>query len=179
MNNKTRELAIIAVFPAMMAATAGLAIPFGALPAITLQTLFVYLAGLLLRPRAAGLSMFVYVLLGSIGLPIFSNFRGGLEILVSGSGGFLVGFIVIAIMIGYLKNVKIINNEYWDTILILFGVTTILYMIGAAYITFLTGTSYWLVLAGFYLYLPGDILKIIVALYVYMRIRSHVTYEPS
>jgi biotin transport system substrate-specific component len=179
MNNRTKELALIALFPAMMAATAGIAIPLGALPAITLQTLFVYMAGLLLRPRSAILSMFVYVLLGAIGLPIFSNFRGGLEVLVGNSGGFLFGFIVIAGLISIFKNVKIINKQIGTNLIVLFGATIILYLIGASYITFLSRSSIWLVLGVFYPYFIGDLIKIGIASYVHVRIRSHVTYEPS
>lgn len=163
----------------MMAATAGVSIPLGGLPPITLQTLFVYLAGLLLKPRHAMVSMFVYVLLGTIGLPIFSNFRGGLEVLVGGSGGFLIGFILIAGLIGFIKNIKIINNDFFHHIVVLILATVILYLIGAIYITFLTASSIWLVLGGFYLYFVGDLIKIIVATYVHLRIRSHVTYESS
>ena len=179
MNNRTKELALIALFPAMMAATAGIAVPLGGLPPITLQTLFVYLAGLLLSPREAMLSMFVYVLLGAIGLPIFSNFRGGLEVLVGGSGGFLIGFIPVAGLISFVKNVKIINKQLFMNVLVLSGATTILYLIGAAYITIISNTNYWLVLGGFYLYFIGDAIKILVASHVHVRIRSHVTYERS
>lgn len=179
MNSRTKELVIIAVFPAMMAATAGLAIPFGILPALTLQTLFVYLAGLLLRPKSAMLSMSVYVLLGAIGIPIFSYFRGGLEVLIGPSGGFLFGFIVTAGLISFLKFRNFLNSEILNLILILFVSTTILYLIGAIYITFVTNSNLWLVLGGFYVYLPGDSIKIAISLYVYMRIRSHVTYESS
>ena len=179
MTSKTRILIWIAVFPAMMAATAGIAIPFAGLPPITLQTLFVYLAGLLLNWKHAATAMFVYVLLGTIGLPIFSNYRGGLEVLVGSSGGFLIGFILVAGLIAFFKNVIIINKPFWDRTIILFGATTILYLIGASYIAVLYDMNYWLVLGGFYLYLPGDIVKIVVASYVHVRIRSHVTYESS
>jgi biotin transport system substrate-specific component len=179
MNSRTKELVIIAVFPAMMAATAGLAIPFGILPALTLQTLFVYLAGLLLKPRSAMLSMSIYVLLGAIGIPIFSNYRGGLEVLIGPSGGFLFGFILIAGLISLFKFRNFINKEIIQLSLILFAFTTVLYLIAAMYITFVTSSNLWLVLGGFYIYLPGDLIKIAIAIYVYMRIRSHITYEPS
>ena len=71
----TREMTLVAIFPAMMAVTAQFNIPMGSLPAISLQTLFVYLAGLTLGWRLAGMSMFVYVMLGVIGLPVFTYGR--------------------------------------------------------------------------------------------------------
>lgn len=179
MTSRVRELTLIALFPAMMAATAGIVIPLGGLPSITLQTMFVFLAGLILGPKKAALSMGVYVLLGAIGLPIFSGFRGGFGVLVSGSGGFIISFVFVSAFVGFMKNVKIINNEFINFFIILFGANLIIYMIGGAYISYLTSSSYPLVLAGFYLYLIGDILKILVVIYVYLRIRSHITYEHS
>ena len=111
MNNRIKELTTIALFPALMGATAGISIPLFNLPPITLQTFFVFMAGLTLGPRKGALSMIIYVLLGAIGLPIFSGFRGGLNVLAGFSGGFLIGFIFSAAFIGFMKSVKIINNE--------------------------------------------------------------------
>lgn len=177
--NTTRDITLIALFPALMAATAGVQIPLGSLPPITLQTLFVYMAGLILSPKKAALSMSIYILLGAMGLPIFSGFRGGIGVLLGGSGGFLIGFIFLAWFVAFTKNRNFINKDIWHTSTILVLGTTGLYMIGASYITFLTGANYWLVLGGFYLYIVGDITKIMAAIYVHVRIRSHVTYEYS
>ncbi|MEE4662217.1 MAG: biotin transporter BioY [Halieaceae bacterium] len=179
MNKTTKDITLVALFPALMAATAGVSIPLGNMPAITLQTLFVYLAGLLLTPRKAALSMSIYVLLGVMGLPVFSGFRGGFGVLLGGSGGFIIGFIFMAWAVAFMKNRNFLNNHFWYTTVVLIVATTGLYMIGASYITFLTGANYWLVLGGFYLYLVGDITKILTAIYVHVRIRSHVTYEYS
>ena len=174
-----REISLVAIFPALMAATAGIAIPMGVLPPITLQTMFVFLAALLIGPKLGSISMLIYVLMGAIGLPVFSNYRGGISVLVSGSGGFIIGFIVSALFIGILKNVKIINKYY----LYIFGIlvigNSIIYMSGASYIAFLTNTSLLTILAGFSLYFIGDFIKILAVMYVYSRIRHQITYEPS
>ena len=177
MNNRIKELTTIALFPALMGATAGISIPLFNLPPITLQTFFVFMAGLTLGPRKGALSMIIYVLLGAIGLPIFSGFRGGLNVLVGLSGGFLIGFIFSAAFIGYMKTVKIINNEVVGFSLILVIGTLIIYMFGAAYIAFITSSNLWLILANFVPYLVGDAIKIVAASYVYARIRNHITYE--
>ena len=88
-NNRTKEMIIIALFPALMAATAGIAIPLWTLPAVTLQTFFVFMSGLLLGPKKAGLSMVIYLLLGAIGLPVFSNYTGGIGIIYQKVAGSL------------------------------------------------------------------------------------------
>ena len=172
----TREMTLVAIFPAMMAVTAQFNIPMGSLPAISLQTLFVYLAGLTLGWRLAGMSMFVYVMLGVIGLPVFTYGRA-IEALGTGSGGFIIGFIISAMLIGYLKNVKFINNQYIKNFIVLIIGTIVIYVLGALYITYLTNTSFWLVLGSFYIYFIGDLIKIVAAIYVYKRIRPHLTYE--
>lgn len=179
MNKTTRELILIALFPALMGATAGIAIPLGSLPSITLQTIFVFLAGLLLKPTHAGLSMVIYLIIGAIGIPIFANYTGGIGIILGKSGGFLIGFVLAAILVGFMKNVKIINNDYLKLFLILFIVNILIYMIGASYMAVVTNTDAGLILKGLSLYLPGDILKIIIVIYVYVRIRPLLTYEAT
>ncbi|MBN2605231.1 MAG: biotin transporter BioY [Bacilli bacterium] len=172
-----KEISIVAVFPAMMAATAGISIPMGSLPPITLQTFFVFMAGLVLGPKLGSISVFVYILMGAIGLPVFSQFRGGFDVIMSGSGGFIIGFMFGAIVIGKMKNIKIINKKNHYLFLVLLLGNGVIYMFGAAYISFLLNVSIISVLATFSPYLLGDIIKILGALYVYFRIREYNTYE--
>ena len=80
-----KEISLVAIFPALMAATAGISIPLGGLPPISLQTIFVFLAALLLGPKLGTLSIIIYVIMGAIGLPVFSNYRGGISVLISAS----------------------------------------------------------------------------------------------
>ncbi len=174
---KTRDLTMIAMFPALMGATAGISIPLFNLPPITLQTFFVLLAGLVLGPKKAAISMMIYLIIGAIGIPVFSGYRGGLEVLTGFSGGFLGGFVVAAFFVGFMKTGNFINNEKVALIPILIVASLIIYMCGAAYIAFLTKGSFWLILGGFYLYFVGDLLKIVAVTYVYARIRSSITYE--
>ncbi len=177
MNNRTRDLLMIAMFPALMGATAGISIPLFNLPPITLQTFFVLLAGLVLGPKKGALSMVVYLLIGAIGIPVFAGYNGGLGIIMGQSGGFLVGFVFAAFFVGFMKNVKILNNNNLGNTPILLGGTLIIYMFGASYIRFLYGGSIPLYLVSFAPYYVGDIVKIIAVMYVYSRIRSHITYE--
>lgn len=174
-----KEMSLVALFPAMMAATAGIAIPIGGLPSITLQTVFVFMAALTLGPRLGSLSMIIYVFMGIIGLPVFANFRGGLDIITSGRGGFIIGFIFSAFFIGIMKNINFLNKKKWYILLILVVGNIIIYMSGASYIAYLTNTSILTVLATFTHYIIGDLIKILVVMYVYSRIRPHLTYEGS
>jgi len=179
MKLSVKEISLVAIFPALMAATAGVSIPLGNLPSISLQTIFVFLAALLLGPKLGSISMIIYLLMGAIGLPVFSNYRGGISVLISGSGGFIVGFIISAIFIGYMKNIKFLNKNYWYIFSVLVIGNMLIYMCGASYISFLTNTSLFSVLAVFTPYLIGDLVKIVVVMYVYSRIRHQITYAPS
>ncbi len=172
-----KEMSLVALFPAMMAATAGVSIPLGGLPAVSLQTIFVFMAGLMLGPRLGSLSMIVYLSMGIIGLPVFANFRGGLDIITSGSGGFIIGFIFSAYLVGFMKNINFLNKKIWYIFLILVLGNVVIYMFGATYISYLLNTGFLTTLATFSQYIIGDLLKILVVLYVYHRIRPHLTYE--
>lgn len=178
MTNRTKELTLIALFPALMGATAGISIPllFG-FPPVTLQTFFVLLAGLMLGPKKGALSMLIYLLMGAIGMPVFAGYTGGLGIILGRTGGFLIGFVLAAFFVGVMKTVKFINNEYIHHFVILVGANVIIYMCGASYMAYVTNTNTWLVLGYFPTYFIGDFLKIIASLYVYSRIRSVITYE--
>ena len=123
------------------------------------------------------ISIIVYIILGAIGLPIFSGFQGGIGIIVGGSGGFLIGFVFAVFFIGKTKNIKIINNDFCRYFVILTIATVIVYMFGASYIAFISNSKLSLVLAGFTLYIIGDFLKILAVIHVYVRIRTHLTYE--
>lgn len=177
MTRNMRELTIVAIFPALMAATAWIAIPVGVGAPITLQTLFAMLAGLILGERLGSLSMIIYVILGLIGLPVFAGMQGGLGVILGPTGGFILSFILMAFFIGKMKNVKIINNEKVRLFIILTISNVIVYMIGGSYLMFslnLNLASTGAVLSPYFL---GDFIKILVALYVYVLIRTKITYE--
>ncbi len=179
MKLSVKEISLVAIFPALMAATAGISIPLGNLPSISLQTIFVFLAALLLGPKLGSISMIIYILMGAIGLPVFSNYRGGISVILSGSGGFLIGFIISAVFIGIMKNIKFLNKNYYYLFSILVLGNIIIYMCGGAYLAHLTNTSLFSVLAIFTPYFIGDFIKIITVLYVYSRIRYQITYEAA
>ena len=173
----TRDLSTIALFPALMGATAGLSIPLLNLPPITLQTLFVFLAGFYLSPKNAGVSMFIYVLLGIIGVPVFSGYTGGLGVLLVPSGGFLLGFVILAVLVAYLNQKLVIDSFIIKNAIIIFVGTLILYMLGASYISILYHLPYFSVIVGFTPYLIGDILKGIAVIGINKRLTSRFTYE--
>lgn len=166
---KTRKIVLTAFFAALTAVGAFIKIPIGPVP-ITLQLLFTALAGVLLGPYFGALSQLVYVVLGLIGLPIFTG-GGGPQYVLSPTFGYLIGFIVGAFVIG-----KITQNQtklsFRRALAGCLAGLLIIYVIGVPYlylilnhVTHVPMTFGNALLTGFVVFLPGDIAKcILVAL---------------
>jgi biotin transport system substrate-specific component len=103
---QTRNLARAAVVAALAGATAPVALTHPLAPGvpITLQTLWVFLAGLILGPVWAGVSFVLYLLAGALGLPVFAGAAGGLGNFLDPTGGFLVSFPVAAVVVGLVAH---------------------------------------------------------------------------
>lgn len=95
-NIKTSDITLIGIFAAVMAICSWISIP-ASIP-FTLQTFGVFLAVGLLGGRRGTLAVAVYLLLGTIGLPVFSGFTGGIGHLIGPTGGYIIGFILSALV---------------------------------------------------------------------------------
>ena len=97
------ELTSVALMASVLALLAQIAVPVGPVP-FTLQSIGIIAAALLLPRKNAVLAIVVYILLGLVGLPVFSCGRGGIGILAGPSGGFLYGFILAVWLAASLLN---------------------------------------------------------------------------
>jgi biotin transport system substrate-specific component len=105
MKTKTTEMTVAALFTALMCVLSQIAIPipFAAI-VFNLGYVGIFLAGSLQKPRAAFLSIFAYVMLGAIGLPVFAGFKGGIGAVLGPTGGFIIGYSLAAFLISLLSN---------------------------------------------------------------------------
>ncbi len=94
---KTRDMALCALFAALLAVCAWLVIPIGDVP-FTLQTFGVFAALGLLGGKRGTIAIAVYLLLGAIGIPVFAGFRGGIGTLFGTTGGYLVSYIFMGLI---------------------------------------------------------------------------------
>lgn len=162
----TREMALTAIFTALTAIGAFISIPIGPVP-ITLQTLFVLLSGILLGSKLGTLSQIVYIALALVGIPIFSGFSGGPQILLKPSFGFAIGFVFAAYIIGKITNeVTSPKKIYFATLI---G-SLVIYLFGLPYIHYILNNVMGMELSfsevfkmGCLLFIPGDLLKLILA----------------
>lgn len=161
------------MFGAATAAGAYIIIPLPPVP-ITFQTFFVYLAAALLGGRLGALSQFIYILLGVIGLPVFSGGKGGLGVLFGPTGGYLTGFLVAAFVIGKLVEMKKGANLTWLLIPMVVG-TLIIYLLGILQLTLVAKlTLLKAISVGMLPFLIGDAVKIVVAGLVTIKVRDKV-----
>ena len=94
-----KDMAFVAMFAALIAICSMISIPVGEVP-VTLQTFGVCLSAAMLGRRRGTLSVLIYILLGAVGLPVFSGMRGGFGVLAGPTGGYIVGFLLTALIIG-------------------------------------------------------------------------------
>ena len=159
------------MFGAVTALGAYISIPLQPVP-ITLQTLFVCLSGALLGSYFGAISQVIYVLLGVIGLPVFAGGTAGPGILLGPSGGYLLGFIAGAYLIGRLLEGKKEPGIVWIIFSFLAG-TIVLDALGMLQLALVARLSLAKAfLAGVAPFLPGDLLKIVVAALITLKMRN-------
>lgn len=99
-NEQLKMLIVTALFAAIIGIMAQVTIPLPLVP-ITGQTLAIGLAATILGKRYGTLAVLVYVMLGIVGVPVFSGMSSGFSVLVGPTGGFIIGFIFTALFIGW------------------------------------------------------------------------------
>ena len=143
---------------------ASIRIPLQPVP-ITLQTLFVLLAGAMLGPRLGSLGQWFYVGLGAIGLPLFAGGASGPGVIAGPTGGYLLGFLVAPIVVGKLIERR--RSLWWPPLIFWLGSLTILGL-GVAHLTLFYTHDLWGALGvGYAPFVVGDILKILAAASIY------------
>jgi biotin transport system substrate-specific component len=145
-------------FSVLIAIGAQIEIPNQPVP-FTLQTFFVLSAGALLGKRNGAISMCLYLILGIIGLPVFSGGTFGLAKIIGPTGGYLLSFPIAAFVIGYLTTLR---REYWWMLISMFLGSVIIFSLGTIQLNFLylhNWTSSFH--AGFLIFSWWDGLKIV------------------
>ncbi len=168
--SRARDLAISAVFAALMAFGALFSIPLYLVP-LSLQTFFVYLSVLLLG-RSAFMSQAIYILMGLAGLPIFSKGMAGYAAFLGPTGGFIVGFLLAAVFGGGLYG-RVASRR--GAAAASAGLSMlIIFLAGWAWMTYWLGGNYVLAfISGVLPFLPGDVLKAALAIIVAGRLQKH------
>ena len=162
MKISTKELVISAIFTAIIVVSCFISIPLPVSPVpITGQTFAIMLIGFILSPKLVLLSIGTYIMIGSIGIPVFAGFQGGFHIIAGPTGGYIFGFLIGAIVISYIKgNGKNIYLIFASGI----AGTIIIHIVGTMWLAiFLKMPFASAAMIGSIPYIIGDIIKLVIA----------------
>lgn len=172
----TTDLSLVAVFAALIAALAILpGIPVGPLGVpITLQTLGVMLAGVVLGPVRGAEAALLYLVAGLIGLPVFSGFSGGFGVLAGPSAGYLLSYPLAAFVAGLLAVVVLRRAQRFRTVLLFLACTVssllTIHAMGVTGLVVNAGLPLREAIIVDAVYLPGDTVKNILAAIIAMSV---------
>jgi len=173
---KRQELALSILFAALTAVGSQITIPTSPVP-FTLQTFFILLVGLLGGPKVGFLSIIIYLIMGAVGLPVFANLRGGYDVFLGPTGGYLLAFPLAAALAGFIYRRAGLGKLH-TAALGAAGGEAIIYLIGvpwlAAWLSFSRGlptidSLSQAVALGMIPFLVWDAVKAVLAVYVATR----------
>ncbi|MCL2589005.1 MAG: biotin transporter BioY [Oscillospiraceae bacterium] len=162
-----RDICYIAIFTAVIAALSPLSIPMPYV-SITLSSFVIPFSAVVLGAKRGTIATIAYLLLGAMGMPIFSNFGGGLGMLFGPTGGFLFAFPLYAFFAGWGADR---NHWIWLTAGLLFGVA-LLYLGGILQWCLVTGNSPAIAFTWVVPLLPTEALKVVLAGVLGRKVRS-------
>ncbi|UTT71371.1 biotin transporter BioY [Arthrobacter sp. DNA4] len=161
-----QSLALISVFAALIAASAIIpGIPVGGFGVpITLQTLAIMVTGLVLGGSRAAAAVALYLLLAFAGLPIFSGGRAGLAVLAGGSAGYIVGFLLAALLVGIaaeqiIRRLPAKRRGLWLFLAAVVVTVVASHLLGVLGMMVILKLSWQAAFASDLIFYPGDILK--------------------
>ena len=168
----------VALMAAVTAVAAQIAIPTPLVP-FTLQVLAVILSGLLLGPRYGALGQVVYVLVGAVGVPVFSGFSGGLGVILGPTGGYLISYPIAAAVAGLAtpavagtaRRRALYSGFLWGC-----AGLAVIYALGAIWLATVTRLAFGVVLVqGVLIFVPFDLIKVSLATLVAVAVAPVIT----
>jgi hypothetical protein len=162
----TKNISIIALMSAIICILAPISIPLGFtdIP-ISLGLFAILITAYVLTPTQAVISVLIYILLGSFGLPVFSKYTGGIGVLFGPTGGYIIGYLATVSISSYIIH-KFPGNILYQAISLVIGVI-LCYLLGTIWFSMqkVMPFSKALILCVFP-FIPADILKIIISIFI-------------
>lgn len=170
----TKDMTLIGVMAALICVAGPLTVPIGPIP-LSLASLAVYLAGAILGWKRGSLAVLIYLLIGLVGVPVFSGFSGGFQKLVGVTGGYLAGYLPCTLITGLCAGEPDADKPrpVWMLCAGMLLGTAALYAIGTAWFMLQTHNTLAAALGICVLpFLPGDAMKIAAASAITVPIRK-------
>lgn len=170
-----QKMAIIALVTAVLCILAPISIPVFISPVpISLGVLAIYLTAYVLSPLDATISVIIFILLGTFGLPVFSGYSGGLSKLVGPTGGYIIGFLFTVYISSLFIHMK--KGIIFDVIGMITGLA-LCYILGTIWFSYQQGKGF---IASLLLcvvpFLIGDAIKIIVAVILGTQLNKRLAH---
>jgi biotin transport system substrate-specific component len=176
MSSENVRLSVLsAACTALISIGSYISIPVGPVP-VVLQNFFVLVTGLLLPPRAAVSTVFAYLFMGALGIPVFAGGTGGIGHFFGPTGGYLLGYLPAVLAVSWIngnsrvREARLSRPSIPRSLSALIAGSLAIYLCGLSWFAFSTGMEFPRVLAlGLLPFLPGDALKIAAALWTGRR----------
>ena len=171
-----REIAYIAISVALITVCAWIAVPVSAIP-VTLQTLAVALIGALMGWKRSIAAVFVYILMGLVGIPVFSRFQSGVAVLFGSTGGYIFGFLFLALVPALCKFIPVKNK--WARAGVFFGASvlgeTVCYFFGTVWFVYMMHCEVGYALLNCVVpFIVPDLVKFVVSSLLAARLERYV-----
>lgn len=172
-----KNLTLIALMTAIICILSPFSIPLVISPVpITLGVFAIYLTLMILGMKRGVISCLLYILLGLIGLPVFSGFSGGAGKLLGPTGGYIIGYLFLALIAGFFIDKFFLcekpNRWYLCPLGMILG-TAVCYLFGTAWLAYQLELGFSKALAmGVLPYIPADLVKLALALLVGIPLRK-------
>ena len=171
-HSKTYDITMTALMAAVTCILAPLSIPIGPVP-ISFTNLAIYLSLYLLGWKRGTISYLIYLLIGLVGVPVFSGFTGGPQKLFGPTGGYLIGFIPMAVIAGIVID-KCMKKWYFCLLAMIAG-TWVCYLFGTAWLAFQANMTFKAALAaGVIPFIIEDLIKMVLALLIGPQIHKQL-----
>mgnify|MGYP001074597512 CR=1 FL=1 len=169
---KVYQITIIGVMAAIICILGPLSIPIGLVP-ISFTNLAIFITLYTLGVKRGTISLFIYLLVGLAGLPVFSNFSSGPAKILGPTGGYLIGFIFMALVAGFFID-RFISKWYLCVLGMILG-SAICYIFGTAWLAYEANMTASAALSvGVIPFIPGDLAKILIAAFIGPQIRKRL-----
>ncbi|MDP4133770.1 MAG: biotin transporter BioY [Bacillota bacterium] len=170
--SKIYQMTIIGVMAAVICILGPLSIPIGVVP-VTFTNLAIYFSLYALGIKRGTVSYLIYMLIGFIGLPVFSNFSGGPSKLLGPTGGFIIGFIFMAAISGYFIDC-FFNSRALCFLGMVLGMA-VCYAFGTIWLSYQGKLTIGAAVAvGVTPFILGDLIKILIAAVLGPQIRKRL-----
>lgn len=167
-----RDMAKIALMGALMCVLGPLSLSFGPIP-FSLMPLMVCISVCVLGTKNGTSAVVLYLIMGTVGLPVFGGYSGGLGVVMGPTGGYLIGFIFLAAIGGMIGNLNP-SNEYFRLVGLTLGLA-VLYLFGTLWFCHLTKWSFGRALGVcVYPFVVFDMIKIVLAVLLGHVVRKRV-----